>query len=101
MVRPGIKAVAAILLAGMFAPSALMAQNGQLSVPPVNIRKHTGEESHERHPTMTRAIRRLKQTRDMLRDHAGHDFHGHREAAIHHIDEAIRELREGIASDSR
>ena len=67
--------------------------------PKVNLRVATGSESHESHPTMGRALAELEHARAMLQNEASHDFHGHRKAAIHQIDGAIHELREGIRSD--
>lgn len=98
MAGMGIKIAMALLLAGTFAPAAIMAQE-PIRVPDVNIRKHTSGPSHERHPTMRRALAELEHTRAMLRDDAAHDFRGRRKAAIDHINEAIHELREGVESD--
>lgn len=46
------------------------------------------------------AIEQLQQTRNML-SHADHDFGGHRVAAMHEIDEAIRQLQQAQRADRR
>lgn len=43
-----------------------------------------------RHERVEHALEALHQAREHMA-HAEGDFHGHRDAAIHHIDEAIRE----------
>jgi hypothetical protein len=63
------------------------------------MRAATPATHHERHPAMRQSIAQLERTRATLEDDAAHDFHGHRAAAIHHIDAAIHELREGVESD--
>ena len=42
------------------------------------------------HPRVHEALEALRSARDHMA-HAEGDFHGHRDAAIHHIDEAIKE----------
>ena len=42
------------------------------------------------HPRVEHAIEALRSAREHMA-HAEGEFHGHRDAAIHHIDEAIRE----------
>jgi len=42
------------------------------------------------HPRVEHAIEALHSAREHM-EHAEGEFHGHRDAAIHHIDEAIRE----------
>ena len=87
------------MLAGVLAaPPAILAQ-APGRVPEVNLRAATGPDRHERHPTMRRALAELEHARAMLRNDAAHDFHGHRKAAIRHIDGAMHELREGMESD--
>jgi hypothetical protein len=82
----------------MLTPAGLRAQEPP-KVPPVNMHAGASTPHEERHPTIRRAIAHLERTRSMLQNDAAHDFHGHREAAIHHIDEAIHELHEAIESD--
>ena len=55
-------------------------------------------EGKEKHPQIRRAIRALEQAKDYMQ-HAAHDFGGHREAAIHECDEAMRQLREALKFD--
>lgn len=98
-IRTSAKIAGLLLLAELFAaPAAIMAQ-GPARVPDVNLREVTRPKHQERHPTMRRSIAQLEQTRAMLQNDSAHDFHGHRDAAIHHIDAAIHELREGVESD--
>ncbi len=42
------------------------------------------------HPRVEHALEALRSARDHMA-HAEGEFHGHRDAAIHHIDEAIKE----------
>jgi hypothetical protein len=42
------------------------------------------------HPRVHEAIEALRSAREHM-SHAEGEFHGHRDAAIHHIDEAIKE----------
>ncbi len=42
------------------------------------------------HPRVEHALEALRSARDHM-SHAEGEFHGHRDAAIHHIDEAIKE----------
>jgi hypothetical protein len=42
------------------------------------------------HPRVHEALEALRSARDHMA-HAEGEFHGHRDAAIHHIDEAIKE----------
>lgn len=43
-----------------------------------------------KHPHIEAALEALHSAKDQLQA-AEHDFHGHRSAAAHHVDEAIRE----------
>jgi hypothetical protein len=42
------------------------------------------------HPRVEHALEALHHAREHM-EHAEGEFHGHRDAALHHIDEAIRE----------
>lgn len=55
-------------------------------------------EAAEPHPQIRRAIRALEQAKDYMQ-HAAHDFGGHKEAALHECDEAMRQLREALKYD--
>lgn len=57
-------------------------------------------DDRERHPMIREAMEQLQQTRAML-SHADHDFGGHRVAAMHEIDEAIRQLQQAQRADRR
>ncbi len=52
----------------------------------------------ERHPEIRAAIRALERSRADL-NRANTDFHGHREAALKYIDQALNELQQALASD--
>jgi hypothetical protein len=52
-------------------------------------------------PGIHAAIHQLESAREYLKHNTPHDFHGHKTNALHHIDEAIRELRLGIQSDRK
>ena len=51
-----------------------------------------GEEHHEAHPEIRRAIHALEAAKEDLQK-AKHDFGGHREAALKACDEAIAQLK--------
>jgi hypothetical protein len=53
----------------------------------------------EKHPVIHQALQQLRSTREILVREAAHDFHGHRVAAIKHIDAAIEELELALKSD--
>jgi hypothetical protein len=76
-----------------------------LAVPPLTI-AHPGQEEggkkakkSERHPEMHEAMRALRHAKETLNKDAAHDFAGHRVKAIEHIDQAIKEIEEGLQSD--
>jgi len=50
-------------------------------------------------PAIHEAIRHLQQAKQTLVSDAANDFHGHKQNAIKHVDEAIQELRLAIQSD--
>ena len=52
----------------------------------------------EPHPEIRAAMANLREARGHL-EHAAHDFHGHRVAAIQAIDEAIEQLQLALKSD--
>jgi Spy/CpxP family protein refolding chaperone len=99
MTRTRMKIAQILVLAGVLAMPAAVVAQAPARVPQVNLRATTGNGGHDRHLTMRRALGELEHTRAMLRNNAAHDFHGHRRAAIHHIDGAIHELRAGLEAD--
>lgn len=48
--------------------------------------------ARERHPEIRAALDSLQTARTDLQQ-ARHDYHGHRAAALHHVDEAIHEAQ--------
>ena len=50
-------------------------------------------------PEMHAARGKLQEALQVLRQHAAHDFHGHKSKAINHIQQAIAEINLGIQSD--
>jgi hypothetical protein len=53
---------------------------------------------HEHHPEMHKAMRKLRGAKADL-EKASHDYAGHRVAAIKLIDQAIEEIKAGLASE--
>jgi hypothetical protein len=58
------------------------------------------KEELREHPRMARSLIALHETKEHL-ENAGHDFGGHKVAAIKAIDEAIKELKEAIKFDAK
>ncbi len=56
------------------------------------------EPAREHHPEIHEALQALEKSKFHL-EHARHDFGGHREAALHAVDEAIKQLREVLKYD--
>ena len=52
----------------------------------------------EKYPEMMAGKKHLEQAKENLKE-AMHDYNGHRVNAIEHIDKAIKEIEEGIASE--
>jgi len=52
----------------------------------------------EPHP-VHKALRQLERVREELQQDASRDFSGHRAQAVQEIDQAISQLKEGIAAD--
>ena len=75
-----------------------------LTLPAVSFAQKPGQLHRQRtagFPAMHEAIHQLESTREYLKTDAAHDFHGHKSAAIGHINEAIKELKLGIESDRK
>jgi hypothetical protein len=53
----------------------------------------------EEHPEMQAALRSLQDARKHL-EKAGHDFGGHRQAALNHVDAAIEEMHAAFKVNS-
>jgi len=58
------------------------------------------DESKEKHPHMVAAKKALENAEKQLQQ-AAHDYNGHRTKAIELVDQAIKEINEGIASDKK
>jgi hypothetical protein len=57
-------------------------------------------EGRELHPKIREAVNALERARNDLQ-HAAHDFHGHREAALDATDRALTQLRAALLCDRR
>ena len=67
---------------------------------PVTPAAHATAMHHEHHPEMHAAMRKLRAAKNDL-EKASHDYAGHRVKAIAAIDEALREIKEGLESDKK
>jgi hypothetical protein len=54
----------------------------------------------EKHPHMKGAKVKLEEAKNQLQK-AEHDYNGHRTKAVGYIDQAIKEINEGIASEKK
>ena len=70
---------------------------GTPHAPPTPPVPHEKNEK-EPHPEMMRAKKQLQAAKESLQKSA-HDYHGHRVKAINLVDQAIKEIDAGIASD--
>ncbi len=50
-------------------------------------------------PEMHEVRHKLNEAKRLLKQHAAHDFHGHKAKALNHIEQAIKEINLGIESD--
>jgi hypothetical protein len=85
-------------LLGIFAVGAALA------MPAVSYAQAPGELQRQRKdnfPAIHEAIQQLQHAKQTLTNEAAGDFHGHKQNAIKHIDEAIQELRLGIQGDRK
>lgn len=53
-----------------------------------------------KHPEMMKARKHLETAREALMK-AAHDYHGHRAAALKLVDQAIKEIDDGIAAEEK
>jgi hypothetical protein len=73
-----------------------------LALPAASFAQTPGELHRQRKdnfPAIHEAIQQLQQAKQTLVNQAATDFHGHKQNAIKHIDEAIEELRLGMQGD--
>jgi len=87
------------LLAAALVPMAFHAQPGspQPAAPPAPPRPAAASPAPQRHPRIEAAIRNLEQARREL-DAAPAIYHGHREAAIKKVTEALEECHKALES---
>src|SRR5689334_22364027 len=88
--------VALVAVIGSGAAYGVYAQGQSPHTPPAPPPHHHDEK--EPHPEMTRAKTQLQAAKASLQK-AAHDYNGHRAKAIGLIDQAIKEIDAGIASD--
>lgn len=80
------------LLPGVLcAALALVSWNSSIAAPPGQSGSTNQQGSHHTDPEIHRALHTLREARHEL-EHAKHDFDGHREAALHAVDDAIHQL---------
>jgi hypothetical protein len=80
------------LLAGIFGVVlALTAWNSATAASPSQSSSSGQTNNHRTDPEIHRALHTLRAARHEL-EHARHDFDGHREAALHAVDDAIHQL---------
>ncbi|MBF0503944.1 MAG: hypothetical protein HQL14_02460 [Candidatus Omnitrophica bacterium] len=96
-----MKKVFVMFLFGSFLLAGVsFAQAPTAATPAPSTPTHAAAAHHERHPEMHAALRKLKGAKSDL-EKAAHDYAGHRVKAIAAIDEAIREIKEGLESDKK
>jgi hypothetical protein len=62
---------------------------------------HAIAKNGEQHPVIQKAIQQLQTVKSELQNQAAHDFKGHRENAIKHIDQALDELNLALQVDTK
>lgn len=55
--------------------------------------------SPQQHPVIEKAIQQLETVRNELQNQAAHDFKGHREKALEHVNQALQELHLALQVD--
>ena len=103
-----------VVAAGLLAVSVIVAQ-AQTTVQPGTTTTGTGlgtatgtgtgaqmaAGKGERHPEIHKSIAMLERAKEVLKDKAAHDFAGHREKAVEHIEQALKQLRECLEEDKK
>lgn len=84
----------AVLIGAGVATVPLLAGAGAVA-PPVGNGIRALDEDHVRFPHMRRALTRLREARKQL-EQAEDIFKGHREAALDHVDRAIKQCEEAL-----
>jgi DNA-binding FrmR family transcriptional regulator len=96
------KHTALILLAATYFLTASMAYAASPQSPTASGQvPATARGTQEQHPVIRKALQQLEAVRNELQNKAAHDFQGHRENALKHVDEAIQELRLALQSDTK
>lgn len=75
---------------------------GALTLPALSFAQTPRELARQRaanFPEMHQARQRLEEAKRILSQRAAHDFHGHKTAAVTHIDQAIQEINLGIQAE--
>ncbi len=85
--------IAALLIAGF-----IVVPGVAQSRPPAGQTPTTQPGRRERHPHMRAALRELRAAHKQLGESA-HDYGGHRVAALASVDEAIKQIEDGLAYD--
>ncbi|MGO8732656.1 MAG: hypothetical protein ACLQVM_07675 [Terriglobia bacterium] len=87
------------LLAATTLPVVFHAQPGspQPSAPPATPRAAAASPAPQRHPRIEAAIRHLEEAKHELEAAEG-GFHGHRDKAIGHVNQALEECHKALAS---
>ena len=88
--RLSLLLVAAVMIAVLAVPSAVaQAPGGTTMAPKASAGKAAGDE----HPAIRKALEKLNEAHEILRQHAKNDYQGHKNKALKSIDEAVQELK--------
>jgi len=102
-----------MVVAGLLAVSVVVAQaqntvqTGATTIPALGTPTGAGAGAlkaagkGERHPEIHKSIAMLERAKEVLKDKAAHDFAGHREKAVEHIEQALKQLRECLEEDKK
>ncbi len=66
----------------------------------LGVQRATSSQAREPHPRIVAAMRALENAKKELQA-AERDFGGHRTKAVEHVDQALRECREALATDKK
>ena len=81
--------VAALMIAVLAIPSAMAQAPGGGTMAKPGAAKTPGDE----HPAIRKALVKLQEAHEILRQHAENDFEGHKNKALKSIDEAMEQLK--------
>lgn len=94
-----MKKMFALLFAAALA-CAIPAPAAAQQPPTAKLKRVQMANEKEEHPEIGAAMMHLKEAKRSL-ELAKHDFHGHRVAALKHVDEALEECRLALESDKK